>query len=251
MVSTPSAHLFRPAGLAASVGAPRSGKSSLSTLPALSSTSTPQFGHGITHDSSDAPPAGKEKRKGPLKLIIWGIADVFLLTGSVFFADMIVPEHDHHHHNHTTQTDHPPTVKGPHGHSHSHDHTHEPEEESTGHFARLLQMSGIAAGLHMLSHVGLAGGWFLYGRSRGARKRDEQNCEVDQFRGYAEKLAKEGQQFRVESLPDGAFKIVPLTADHAHSCCPAPTPEVQASPTPSAVVAGEPAPEKKPDPPAA
>lgn len=187
------------------------------TLP-----SAPRFGHlhhshGEHNHGNEADPAKKTKAKKPLALILWGFLDVILMGGSVFMADILVPD-DHHSCNHseTAQDNHEglPPVGSSGGH-----------KETIG---RALQISGLATGLHLLSHVGLAGGWFMYGRHRGSKRKDENNTEFEAFQKYAEKLSGEGKNFKVIPLGNGEFKIVETQAPPTKP--PAPEPKAPEPP---------------------
>jgi hypothetical protein len=173
-----------------------------------------QFGH-IGHHHDDCPEEkpllkaesenqenkkteAKKKSGSPWKLWLWGAADVTMMAGSVFMADMIVPEH-HHDHDHdapTVQTPLTPEQK-----------VEQDKEEKAAWWRHALELSGIATGLHMLSHVGLAGGWYLYGRSRGKGKHEEDLKDFKKVKHQLKMLEKDGANFVLVETAPGEFVL--------------------------------------------
>lgn len=178
-------------------------------LSAQNAEQPPRFGH-LGHSHGESGPAqvdaktGKKKPKNPVGLVLWGLMDVTLMAGSVFFADMIVPDpHDHHH----CQTNTPPTIQTP----PTDKPVQTPEEiadrERSSWWKHAIELSGVATGLHLMSHVGLAGGWFLYGRSRGKHSEGEKLKDYAKVEKHLQGLAQDGGNFKVEPLGNGEFKV--------------------------------------------
>lgn len=170
-----------------------------------------RFGHG-------AP--GKNKPKSPWKLVVWSVADVLMLGGSVFFADMVVPEHHHDEH------DRPAAVapENP-GETPANPQQGEGQAGEDGSFSdrikRTFTVSGLAAFIHLLSHMGLAGGWFLYGRHRGNKTQNIKNADFQAFQQYADKLSKEGGNFQLVPLGEGEFKVIKAEPEQSSGAPPA------------------------------
>ena len=173
-----------------------------------------KFGHiGHHHDdgSEEKPllkadnnkPETKKKSGSPWKLWLWGAADVTMMAGSVFMADMIVPEHHHDcdHEAPTVQTPQTPEQKA-----------EQAKEEKEAWWRHALELSGIATGLHMLSHVGLAGGWYLYGRSRGKGKHEEDLKDFKKVKHQLKMLEKDGANFVLVETAPGEFVLKAKTA---------------------------------------
>lgn len=177
-----------------------------------------QFGHlGHSHsqdDTTQGEPANvlaksTKKPGSPWKLWLWGAADVSMMAGSVFVADMIVPD-DHHHHHHHDHT--PPAVQQPNPSQPDTLQTpaeaqQEAQEEKAAWWKHALELSGIATALHLASHVGLAGGWYLYGRSRGRQSQDENMKEFKTVEKQLKHLVQDGANFTLERTGNGEFKI--------------------------------------------
>lgn len=175
-------------------------------LPTPKTEQATRFGHlGHHHEEEPAktdPKTGKKKPKNPVGLVLWGLMDVTLMAGSVFFADMIVPDpHDHHGCSHTP----PPTVQTPPTAQTPQEVAKKEEPESW--WKHAAELSGVATGLHLLSHVGLAGGWFLYGKSRGKHNEGEKLKDYAKVEKHLQDLAKDGGNFKVEVLGNGEFKV--------------------------------------------
>lgn len=170
----------------------------------ISQEEVPRFGH-LHHDDHEEPPkSGAKKDKKPFKLILWGLADVLLLGGSVFTADILVPDPPPRTAPQVQVS--PPDANKP------QPEPPTPDSSTTSEpISRALKISGLATGIHLLSHIGLAGGWFMYGRHRGGRRRDSDNEQFEDFKKYAEKLAAEGKQFQCVPTENGEFKIVKVS----------------------------------------
>jgi hypothetical protein len=151
----------------------------------------------------------------------------------VFFADRFLPHsHDHHHHDHRPQVTFPqpapeadipsslpPEVKDPalpsqatpaqeHPEEHLQDKGHAEHPAHGSSFQRALQISGVAAGIHMLFHLMLAGGWFVYGRYRGSQHQDEVNAQFEALGSYIQRLSREGGEFEIRREGKDGFRVV-------------------------------------------
>jgi hypothetical protein len=179
-----------------------------------------RFGHlGHHHDeaacqekpllqSEEKKEASTKKSGTPWKLWLWGAADVSMMAGSVFMADMIVPEH-HHDHDHNA-----PTVQTP---LTPEQKAEQEKEEKAAWWRHALELSGIATGLHMLSHVGLAGGWYLYGRSRGKGKHEEDLKDFKKVKHQLKMLEKDGANFVLVETAPGEFVLKAKAASPSKS----------------------------------
>jgi hypothetical protein len=195
-------------------------------------TVSEQFGH-IGHDhSQEKKPSSAKKSGTPWKLWLWGAADVTMMAGSVFVADMIVPEH-HHHDDHEQQAVQTPVTPE--------EKAQEEKEEKEAWWRHALELSGIATGLHMLSHVGLAGGWYLYGRSRGKGKQEEELKDFKKVKHQLKMLEKDGANFVLVETAPGEFVLKAKAAPNQNALnqnakpVSAPTPvETPKAPEPTA-----------------
>lgn len=202
-----------------------------SAWPAAPKLLPPAPTPGLTFGHAE-PPAGtspqSRKKRGIWKLLLGTLLDVSLLGGSVFFADRLLPHSHDHHHDHRPQvtfpqsapeTNHPPILKDPSRppqeplsqepsgeHSPNKNHTEHPSHGSS--FQRALQISGVAAGIHMVFHLMLAGGWFVYGRYRGSQHQDEVNAQFEALGAYIQRLSREGGEFEIRREGKDGFRVV-------------------------------------------